>query len=396
MRIEIVPQIELGNVSRLRVGDLLNKIIADPNYQQFRFAVAYMRMSGLDRLGASIDTLLNRGGQVSGAIGIDDEITSKEALETLSQISSNSTIFHTISGFIYHPKLYLVNGSNYAVAIIGSANLTRDGLYRNVELATAIYLDLNQSIDMEVYTNYDAFITELLNTSHPNVQLIDGSILQTLVKADVIKSEARTKEPGPPLRSKKKSSEPEAGLISIFPSISVPVAPPILKGIRPRPSPLPQIVRATPPTPIRTTRTFMMQLSSFDSSHRSGKRGTPEILIPNAAIDFFPPMKSSGRKYPDVYFDAILNTGVGYERHGYRFWQYDKRTENRLRLGHTTIDLSNPNGGDLIVINKLPAALDDDIFYEVTILPQSDPNFNIFLSQCTFIAQEKKWGIINT
>jgi hypothetical protein len=46
MQIEVIPQIELGSVHRLRIGDFLNKTIADEQYSNFRFAVAYMRLSG--------------------------------------------------------------------------------------------------------------------------------------------------------------------------------------------------------------------------------------------------------------------------------------------------------------------------------------------------------------
>ncbi len=393
MQIEVIPQIELGNVSRLRVGDFLNKAIADDICQQFRFAVAYMRMSGLDRLGASIDALLNRGGHVSGAVGVDAEITSIEALEALSQISSDSTIFYTISGFIYHPKLYLMSSDRQAIAVVGSPNLTSDGLFRNIELATAINLNFDDSMDLEVYRKFDAFISELLDITHPNVQPIDTATIEALARADLIKNESRTKEPGPPIRPKKKSSL-AADLESLFPPLQVPVAPPILERVRSRISPPPSLV--VPAVTEKPVSTFIMQLSPFDSSHRSGTSGTPEVLIPQAAINFFPPLtSSSGRVHPDAYFNAILNTRTGRERHGYRFWFYSARTEWRLRLDHATIDLSTPNGGDLLVINKLPEGGIDNLLYEVTILSQTDPNFDAFMSQCKYEAQGKKWGIIN-
>lgn len=187
MRVEVIPQIELGSIQRMRIGDVLSAAIANDNYCQFRFAVAYMRMSGWDRLASSVDSLLNRNGFVSGAIGIDQGITTVEALEALHQISSDSTIFYTISGFIYHPKLYLASGKEQAIAVVGSANLTCDGLFRNIELATAIYLDFKSSIDLKVYMRYDTFLSELLDTRHPNVQPITKSILQKLADVGLLK-----------------------------------------------------------------------------------------------------------------------------------------------------------------------------------------------------------------
>jgi HKD family nuclease len=397
MQVMVIPQVEIGNVHRIRIGDVLNTGIADASCQRFRFAVAYMRMSGWNRLAASIDSLLNRGGHVSGAVGVDNGVTSIEALQFLRRISTNSTIFHTTSGFIYHPKLYLMNGDSRAVALIGSANLTRDGLFRNIEVATAVHLDFNSSVDLEVYTRYDEFMNGLLDTTHPNVQHITDETLDALSVAGLIKGEATTQEPGPGTRSRRATrTRPQTDLRRLFPPLRVPVAPPL--DMIPTRQPVPQRPIVIPPATVGAVSTFVMQLSSFDSSHKTGVPGTPEILIPHAAIGFFPPLSLAGRKYPDVIFDVVLNTETGRERHTYRLWYYEERAigtridEYRLRLDHDTIDLSSPGGGDLIVINRLPPG--NGPLYEVTILPQSDPTFPAFLSLCTKQIYEKRWGIV--
>ncbi len=64
-------------------------------------------------------------------------------------------------------------------------------------------------------------------------------------------------------------------------------------------------------------------------------------------------------------------------------------------MNHATIDLTAANGGDLLVINKLTTPLDNDLLYEVTVLPQTDPTFPAFLSLCNYESQDKKWGIID-
>ena len=56
MKIESIPQAEIGNISRKRIGDVLNQTISDDTFNKFRFAAAYMRMSGLNRLGPSLDS----------------------------------------------------------------------------------------------------------------------------------------------------------------------------------------------------------------------------------------------------------------------------------------------------------------------------------------------------
>jgi len=276
MRIEVIPQVELGPVSRLRVGDAINRAVADPSSRQFRFAVAYMRVSGLDRLSVAIDTLVNRGGTLAGAIGIDGEVTSIEALQLLLRLSTGSTVFHTVSGFIYHPKLYVISSAERAVVIVGSPNLTRDGLFRNVELATAVHLDFHDATDLAVYQRYQQFLDELLNTAHANVQPLNDTTLRQLIDAGLVKPEARVAEPGPPVRGP--HTKISTALAQLFPPIRVPVAPPAGSDHIRRPVPRPAVV--IPPATVGTANTFVMQLSAFDSSHRTDVPGTPEVLIP--------------------------------------------------------------------------------------------------------------------
>lgn len=395
MRVEVIPQIELGDVQRLRVGDVLNKIIAADESHRFRFAVAFARLSGLNRLSVSIEGLLNRGGEVAGAVGVDNGVTTIEVLKALQEIAPNSTVFYTVSGYIYHAKLYLVDGEKSAVAIVGSANLTRDGLFRNVEMATAVHLDFESTIDYRVYQRYDAFVSELLNTANPNVQPIDDSVLDRLVQAGLIRQEAHSSEPGPKLRSRRRRTAPPVDLEDLFPPLRVPVAPP--SGVLAPATRLVTVPRVVvPPATVGVSAMFVMQLSAFDCSHRTGVRGTPEVLVPHAAIGFFPSLSQGGRKYPDVFLDVVLNTPLGQERHKYRLWYYEERAvgtridEYRLRLDHDTIDLTTPGGGDLLVISKLPPG--SVPAYEVTVLPQTDPTFPAFLALCTREAQGKKWG----
>ena len=398
MRIELISQLGLGSIQHMRVGDCLNKSIGEPECREFRFAVAYVRSSGLSRLALSINSLLERQGRISGAVGIDDGITTVEALEALLKVSSTSTVFHTKSGFIYHPKLYLISGERRAVAIVGSANLTRDGLFRNVEMATAVYLDFELSGDFGVYNQYDSVIKELLDTTHPNVQPITDSTIRTLTTIGLVRREAQTREPGPSVSSKKTAKAKEESAVSddlekLFPRLRVPMAPPVGRIGYEDTLLRPQIV--VPPS-TEAAAAFLMQLSAFDSSHRTDVPGTPEVLVPHAAVVFFPELSFSGRKYPDAYFDVVLNTPMGSEIHEYRLWYYEERAtgtridEYRLRMDHDTIDLSTPTGGDLLVINKLPEGSTPG--YEVTILPQTDPTFSAFFDLCKYEIRGKRWG----
>ena len=397
MNIEVIPQFESNNVQRLRIGDVINREISDIRCREFRFASAFIRMSGWSRLANSIENLLNRGGRVSGAAGVDNRITSIEALSALKQISQNSTIFYTTSGFIFHPKLYLMSGEDQATAVIGSANLTRNGLFRNIEIAAAMHFDLNQESDQHVYRSFDGLVSSLLDNSNDNIQSITDELINTLDTAGIIETETSTEEPGPVTKSRRlvRRGRQPSEIELLFPPLSVPVAPPLNVVAQMITS---QQYTISRPSFTGTTSTFIMQLSAFDCSHRTGVPGTPAILIPHAAIGFFPQLSVTTRKYPDAVFDVILNTNTGQERHTYRLWYYEERAvgtridEYRLRLNHDTIDLTSPGGGDLIVINKLAPGNNPE--YEMTVLPQTDVTFPIFFTLCTNQIYDKKWGII--
>jgi hypothetical protein len=346
-----------------------------------------MRKSGLSRLAIALNNLISRGGTVSGAVGVDGEITSIEALEDLQRISSDSTVFYTVSGFIYHPKIYLLSGKDNATAVVGSPNLTREGLYRNIEFAVAVNLDLSVETDASVFRKFESVVAEFLNTSHPNVKRINNTTLAALAGAGIVKREAEGREPGPSIRATRRAGQ-DNPLEKMFPPISVPVAPPAM-GV-----PVPVITT----TSSQLAQVFIMQLSSFDSSHRTGVPGTPEVLVPHDAIRFFPRLSTSvGRRYPDADFDVVLNTPTGRERQRYRLWYYETRAtgtridEYRLRLDHKTVDLTTRGGGDLLVLTKTLEGPNSS--YEVTIVGQNDPAFASFFALCKYQVQTKKWGM---
>lgn len=177
MRPFAIRQTEAGSFSPDRVGDVLAHAISDTRHDVLKFAVAYMRLSGLNRLAVQLEELVERGGHVSGAVGLDGGVTTAEALNALLSLSETSTVFHTVSGFIFHPKLYVVRGDDHGIVIAGSANLTCDGLYRNVELACGLELELTDARDARVMSEFEDFVDALLDPSHPNVLLLSEGTL---------------------------------------------------------------------------------------------------------------------------------------------------------------------------------------------------------------------------
>jgi HKD family nuclease len=381
MDIEPIRQINIGSISADRFGDILSTLLEEEHYSEFCFAVAYMRESGINRLSKPINGFLDRGGKIAGAVGADSGITSIEALEALVDIGPQSSVYSTVTPLIYHPKFYILEGDEQGSVITGSANLTRDGLFRNIEVGSLIHFDLTDSHDREVFIQYRELVDELLDSSNPNVQPINDRILTQLEEADLIESEKGSIPAGGSGGSSGSgSSTDEIG--ELFPSVDVSPAPPSI------------------PVSVRDSRSpddaqaFIMQLSASDCSHRSGTEGTAMILIPKEAVGFFPDLTEEGdTKPPDAYFEARLNTPSGPERHDYRFWYYEEKEEYRFRVDNETIDFTTEGGGDIMVVSALEEGEIQD--YEVTIVKPDEPAFEKLLDSCDREAGAKKWGLVN-
>jgi hypothetical protein len=110
-----------------------------------------------------------------------------------------------------------MEGAQWAYAVVGSANLTRDGLYRNIECATLIRLDLTSSADIDLYTSFDTFLSELLNPINPNVQPLNVTTLKHLAEMALISDETRV----PESRSMIRHKEVPESFKALFPPLPV-------------------------------------------------------------------------------------------------------------------------------------------------------------------------------
>lgn len=386
MEISPIRQIIAEDIDSVRFGDVIKERLEDERYSRFYFAVAFLRKSGFNYIGESLTEFLDRGGEVYGVAGVDNKVTTREALEQLSEIGTQSTIFNTSSDFIFHPKFYMLEGEDEAVLVIGSGNLTRDGLFRNVEFGTIIELDLSIEDEAEKFAEYKSFLEILLEDTHPNVQSITEDLLDLLEEDGTLVTEDEAVGGGEPGGSGKSSgggiSEEVRELFPTQNTPDLPTASQISGGDS-------ESSDTTTRTSPEEWNTFVLQLSPFDSSHQPGTSGTPEVLIPMDAIEFFPEMTEGGStKHPDVYFDVELQTSGRSETLNYRFWYYEDRREWRLRVKETTMKQINPGGGSILVISK------DDTTYQVKVVNQGDEEYKKYHDACTKETGEKVWGFI--
>lgn len=122
-------------------------LMALPGIESILLGVAYVRESGVKRIH---NRLKEHADKVSVFVGIRNGVTSAQGLLQLLVAGVKLYVVDTGSpGIIFHPKIYLANGRNYARIISGSANLTFSGLNENIEASTIIHLDLSLQDDRD-------------------------------------------------------------------------------------------------------------------------------------------------------------------------------------------------------------------------------------------------------
>ncbi len=103
--------------------------------ERVRVAVAFVKGSGLVTAPA-LEQLMLRGTEVRLIAGVDFQLTDLSAIERFDRPPSAARIY--LSGqpaerIAFHPKVYLIESRQDAVAIVGSSNLTGGGLLNNLE-----------------------------------------------------------------------------------------------------------------------------------------------------------------------------------------------------------------------------------------------------------------------
>jgi HKD family nuclease len=190
-------RVVLQPFSTTRLSDTLLSAL-DGKYSQFhsfQAAVAFAKLSGVQFLEKSLRHFGERGGDIRMVVGIDQFVTSSEALaKLLDSVGSNGQIWinHDSRPYItFHPKLYLFEGDADALLIIGSGNLTQGGIQTNDEASSVNVLDLNNSDDKAVLNEVKSALDGWCNGAEQNVKRLDADLLQTLIRVELIKSEAQ-------------------------------------------------------------------------------------------------------------------------------------------------------------------------------------------------------------
>lgn len=134
-----LPKIAL-QYGKTHVADLLKETFGDNGYDTLGIAVAYATVPGVRKM---LDSILqgNVPKKSFWLFGLDDWITHPDAIELAMQLKGATVKVATGGGKggKFHPKMYWFSGKGKRSSmVLGSANLTRNGLSENVEAVAAL------------------------------------------------------------------------------------------------------------------------------------------------------------------------------------------------------------------------------------------------------------------
>jgi HKD family nuclease len=408
-----------------RIGDFLVKSFNDPQWTEFRAAIAFVKQSGTKYILNGLASFVERGGKVIITAGIDVGGTTVEALQDLLIAlngKENIFVFHNANSSTFHPKIYLFKNEKNAEVVIGSNNLTEGGLFINYEAAVQISLSLNDPEDIEFLVQIEQALDEWSTAEDGLCYKVTQELIQQLVAENHLPDETFTRT----LRAAKILEKKQNKIASIFRA----------RGIRPAPGI--EFIKVRPyfeseaedkvileaeeeaesltveiPTPVNAqlgnNTAFLMTLQKTDvgvgQTTTGAQRRSPEIFIPLICRDFDPEFWGWPDSFvPDPGWSGPLdknNRGkmdrsnvmirLGGEIFPVSIWYNPDKRDVRIRSEHIR---RAGNIGDILYIERADGS--EGCSYYVEIIPQKSVRFDEYIGLCvnTVRNSQKLWGYI--
>ena len=175
----------------------VRRVLALDNANRVIVSVAFMTAAGLAAIRGDLARVAKR---TTILAGVRNGITSAQSLRASLDLGCLTYVVDTGSRrILFHPKIYFSRNAHEARLVVGSANLTLDGLNSNIEASVLVDLclsapdDVAFAIDLE--NKLDAMITE-----YPNhvLQVQDTVAIDDLLNSGGVIDETVALDPVPP------------------------------------------------------------------------------------------------------------------------------------------------------------------------------------------------------
>lgn len=213
------------------VGNLLIKFFADKDFHTFIGISAFASQAGIKGLSKHIKTAKKHLNIITIVTGVDQKGTSKEALEELLALNIKAFVFYQPSITIFHPKIYLFEGNDKCELIIGSSNLTSQGLFTNLEASLHVSIDNTSVSDRKIVEQLKEYFKGIFDHTDPNLKKLDKKLIVDLVKAKVVPTEEERKA-AQDKTEKAERKETESIISKIFPPRAISKIPSEFRGTR--------------------------------------------------------------------------------------------------------------------------------------------------------------------
>lgn len=192
MQIRFIGQ-GYNNQENSSVAKVLIESLEDNRFHTFKCLIAFASYAGVNGLKQHIINSKSHISNFKIVVGIDQEGTSKEALESLLEWEVNCFVYYTSQRIIFHPKIYLFEGDDNVRIIVGSNNLTQTGLGQNIEGAldytfSKSTIDSNNNVLNQITDYYSHILSE--SEDSPNLKRLTAELIDLLVNSGLVPTEA--------------------------------------------------------------------------------------------------------------------------------------------------------------------------------------------------------------
>ncbi|PKQ44213.1 phospholipase D family protein [Confluentibacter flavum] len=219
----------LGQGYNLRANTSVAQVLIDSfannSFHTFKCMVAFASPSGVSGLTEHINNSRTHIETTRVIIGVDQDATSREALERLLEWNANVFVLYSAQPNIFHPKIYIYEGENAVSIIIGSNNLTQMGLVKNIEGAVHITFNKDDIEGNDLLDDINTYFDPLLTGENPNLKPLTTALIEQLVEHGIVPTEAErrikyTKDLRPPIQEGD-NGNPRVNIRTLFPSIGL-------------------------------------------------------------------------------------------------------------------------------------------------------------------------------
>jgi HKD family nuclease len=174
------------------IGNYLISYLNQTNFHSFTGISAFASEAGIFGLSGHILNAkqnFQAPRNITLVVGVDQQGTSKEALEELKDLNVASYIFYQSEAPIFHPKIYLFEGDQQTKLIVGSSNLTGTGLFVNVEGSLLIEFDNNDPEGTNLLNELKSYYQTLFDLTDPNLFSISDAVIADFVVRGIVPDE---------------------------------------------------------------------------------------------------------------------------------------------------------------------------------------------------------------